>query len=128
MSEGCYARLADLRVATIVGPLDLDLQQPLRLEPGEVMVPHASGADDMGRQLDRLEVQPGDILVVRTRRKLQPAKATAWQDELIRLCKSSGVTDVTVLILDDATELTVERPATRLLQQRRDVPQPMQGC
>jgi len=85
-------------------------------------------SEDLDRQLDRLEVRHGDILVLRSSQKLQPAKAAAWSDELIRLCAASGVTDVTVLVLDNATELKVERPATRLVQQSRDVPQPMQGC
>lgn len=85
-------------------------------------------AQEIDRQLDRLEVRHGDILVLRTREKLQAATAEKWQDELIRMCRDAGVRDVTVLVLDNATELTVERPATRLVQQRRDVPQPMQGC
>ena len=85
-------------------------------------------AEEIDRQLDRLEVRHGDILVLRTRQLLQPDTATKWQDELIRMCRDQGVRDVTVLILDNATELTVERPATRLVQQSRDVPQPMQSC
>ncbi len=85
-------------------------------------------AEEIDRQLDRLEVRHGDILVLRTRQKLQPSTAAKWQDELIELCAAAGVRDVTVLVLDDATELTVERPATRLVQQNRDVPQPMQAC
>jgi hypothetical protein len=85
-------------------------------------------AEQIDRQLDRLEIRHGDILVLRTQQKLQPATATKWQDELIGLCKDAGVRDVTVLVLDNATELTVERPATRLVQQNRDVPQPMQSC
>ncbi|MCJ2021078.1 hypothetical protein MKK84_27260, partial [Methylobacterium sp. E-065] len=85
-------------------------------------------ADDMERQLDRLEVRHGDILVLRTTQKLQSATAKKWQDDLIRMCAAAGVRDVTVLVLDNAAELTVERPATRLVQQSRDVPQPMQGC
>lgn len=85
-------------------------------------------AEDIARQLDRLEVRHGDILVLRTSQKLQPATAARWQDELIGMCAASGVQDVTVLVLDNATELTVERPNTRLVQQHRDVPQPMQGC
>jgi len=84
-------------------------------------------AEEIDRQLDRLEVRQGDILVLRTRQLLQPATAKKWQDDLIRMCEASGVRDVTVLVLDNATELTVERPATRLVQQNRDVPQPM-GC
>ncbi|MGU3667994.1 hypothetical protein ACLBX9_27725 [Methylobacterium sp. A49B] len=85
-------------------------------------------AQEIDRQLDRLEVRHGDILVLRTRQKLQPETAAKWQDELIGLCRDAGVTDVTILVLDNATELTVERPQTRLVQQHRDVPQPMQAC
>ena len=85
-------------------------------------------AQEIDRQLDRLEVRHGDILVLRTRQKLLPATAAKWQDELIRMCRDAGVTDVTAVVLDDCTELTIERPATRLVQQHRDVPQPMQAC
>lgn len=85
-------------------------------------------AQEIDRQLDRLEVRHGDILVIRTSEKLQPATAEKWQDDLIRMCEASGVRDVTVLVLDNATELTIARPATRLVQQHRAVPQPMQGC
>lgn len=85
-------------------------------------------SEDLDRTLERLEVRPGDILVLRTTQKLPQDKASAWSDELIRLCAASGVTDVTVLILDNAAEISVERPATRLVQQHRDVPQPMQSC
>lgn|GEM_PF-2173828 len=85
-------------------------------------------SEDLDRQLDRLEVRHGDILVLRTSQKLQPATAARWQDDLIRMCAAAGVQDVTVLVLDNAAELTVERPATRLVQQARNVPQPMQAC
>jgi hypothetical protein len=85
-------------------------------------------ADDLDRQLDRLEVRHGDILVLRTSQKLQAATAERWQDELIGMCAAAGVRDVTVVVLDNATELTIERPATRLVQQSWDVPQPMQTC
>jgi hypothetical protein len=44
------------------------------------------------------------------------------------MCCDAGIRDVTVLVLDNATDLTVERPNTRLVQQHRDVPQPMQVC
>jgi len=85
-------------------------------------------AQEIDRQLNRLEVRHGDILVIRTSEKLQPATAEKWQDELISMCEDAGVRDVTVLILDNATEITVKRPDTRLVQQRRDMPQSMQGC
>lgn len=85
-------------------------------------------AEYIERQLDRLEVRHGDILVLRTSQKLQAATAKQWQDDLICMCAAAGVRDVTVLVLDNAAKLTVERPATRLVQQCRDVPQPMQSC
>lgn len=85
-------------------------------------------AEEIDRQLDRLEVRHGDILVLRTSQRLQPATARKWQDDLICMCAAAGVRDVTVLVLDNAAELSIERPATRLVQQRRDVPQPMQAC
>ncbi|MBE7202011.1 MAG: hypothetical protein INR70_29980 [Parafilimonas terrae] len=127
-TQGCHMVLAELRTATLVGSADLDLLQPLHLEPGQVAVHPAPSAGDMALQLHRLDLRHGDILVIRTSEKLQPATAEKWQDELIRLCEASGFRDVTVLVLDNATEITVERPETRLVQQRREVPQPMQSC
>ena len=53
-----------------------------------------SMADKIDRQLDRLEVRHGDILVLRTSQKLQPTTAARWQDDLIRMCGDAGVTDV----------------------------------
>ncbi|WP_267355653.1 MULTISPECIES: hypothetical protein [unclassified Methylobacterium] len=98
------------------------------LEPGQIIVSGAHGVGEMDRQLDRLEVRHGDILVLRTSQKLQPETATRWQDDLIRMCAAAGVRDVTVVVLDNAAELSIERPATRLVQQSLDVPQPMQVC
>ena len=73
-------------------------------------------AEEIDRQLSRLDVESGDILVLRTRQKLQPATASAWQDELLALCRTQGVRDVTILVLDDSSDLTVTRPATTLMQ------------
>ncbi len=131
LSQGCYERLCELRYATVApGALTEDLKHHLlrHLEPGQIIVSGAHGVGEMDRQLDRLEVRHGDILVLRTSQKLQPETATRWQDDLIRMCAAAGVRDVTVVVLDNAAELSIERPATRLVQQSLDVPQPMQVC
>ena len=67
-------------------------------------------AEEIDRQLSHLDVESGDILVLRTRQKLQAATAEKWQDELLELCRAHGVRDVSVLVLDDCTDLTIERP------------------
>ena len=67
-------------------------------------------AEEIDRQLSRLDVEQGDILVLRTRQRLQPATAARWQDELINLCREQGIRGISVLVLDDCTDLTVERP------------------
>ena len=82
-------------------------------------------AEEIDRQLARLDVESGDILVLRTRCKLQPATAARWQDELLALCRSHGVRDVSVLVLDDCTDLSIERPKhadTRMQHQARREP------
>lgn len=67
-------------------------------------------SEDLDRQLSRLDVENGDILVLRTAKKLSAATAEKWQDELLELCSAHGVRDVSVLVLDDCTDLTIERP------------------
>jgi hypothetical protein len=87
--------------------------------------------EDFAPQLARLDLQEGDIVTVRTRSKLDADKAKRWQDGLEKLIRAQGWRDVGVLILDDCTEIAVDRvarPDTRFAHQRRDVPQPMQVC
>ena len=77
-------------------------------------------AEAIDRQLTRLDVEGGDILVLRTRHKLRPELAAEWQEELKALCRSQGVRDVSVVVLDNCTSLTVERrsvPDTRMQYQ-----------
>lgn len=85
----------------------------------------------MDRQLSRLDVESGDTLIIRTRSKLQAETAARWQDELQELCRSKGCRDVIVIVLDDCTDLTVERPqqADTRMQHRAPAvaPQSMQG-
>ena len=89
LREGCVLALDEARTATVVTPRD----------------------EDLAPQLKRLDVESGDILVLRTRRKLSEAIVEKWQDELLRLCRAHGARDVSVLVLDDCTDLTIERPA-----------------
>ena len=67
-------------------------------------------AEEIDRQLSRLDVESGDILILRTREKLQAATAEKWQDELLELCRAHGVRDVSVVVFDNCTDLTIERP------------------
>lgn len=124
--EGCRERLAELRVATVVGPIRAEMLEAARAEMG---LGHLSLVEeDFAPQLARLDLQEGDIVTVRTRSKLDADKAKRWQDGLEKLIRAQGWRDVGVLILDDCTDLTVDRSTTRPAQQRRDFPQPMQGC
>ena len=106
--EGCRERLAELRVATVVGPARDELLQAARAELGLCRV--AQAEDDFAPQLARLDLQEGDIVTVRTRSKLDADKAARWQDGLEKLIRAQGWRDVGVLILDDCTDLSVERP------------------
>jgi hypothetical protein len=87
--------------------------------------------EPIDRQLTRLDVENGDILVLRTCQKLRPEMAAEWQSELQALCRSHGARDVTVVVLDDCSDLTVERPEkpdTRMQHQASPAAsQPMQG-
>lgn len=67
-------------------------------------------SEDLDRQLSRVDVENGDILVLRTAKKLSTATAEKWQDELLELCAAHGVRDVSIIVLDDCTDLTIERP------------------
>ncbi|MBP2494697.1 MULTISPECIES: hypothetical protein [Methylobacterium] len=113
-------------MATVVGPARDEMLQAARAELGlfRLLLPE----DDFAPQLARLDLQEGDIVTVRTRSKLDADKAKRWQDGLEKLIRAQGWRDVGVLILDDCTDLTVDRPTTRPAQQRREFPQPMQGC
>ena len=88
-------------------------------------------AQEIDRQLSRLDLEENDLVVVRTRSKLSVEKSACWQDGLEKLIRAQGWRNIGVLILDDCTDIVVERaarPDTRQLQQRQDVPQPMLGC
>ena len=77
----------------------------------------SSMIDDLAPQLARLDVEDNDILVVRTRRKVSEATAAKWQDGLERLVRAAGVKGVSILVLDDCTDITVERLDTSMQHQ-----------
>lgn len=67
---------------------------------------------DLDLQVGRLDVENGDILVVRTRHVLTSAQAEKIHDTLERLVRRHGVRDVSVLVFDNNSDLTVERPGS----------------
>ena len=93
--EGCALKLAEARTATVAPTI----------------------FDGVEAQVSRLDVEDGDILVVRTRRKVSEATAAKWQGGLERLVRAAGVKDVSILVLDDCTDITVERFDTRMQHQ-----------
>ena len=114
-SQGCCARLAEMRAETCVGSFRDGVLAKARLDLG--LRPVAEAID---RQLTELDVENGCILVLRTRQKLRPEMAAEWQEELKALCRSQGVRDVSVVVLDNCSSLTVERrsvPDTRMQYQ-----------
>lgn len=119
--EGCYARLAQLRIASVD-------------DAGERVAAVRSLLDRVGcpaplsieAQVTRLDVEDNDILVLRTAEKLSQEKADAFHDQVLELAQRHGVKGVTVVVLDGCTDLTIERPSTAMAHQRpRAVPQPM---
>ena len=63
---------------------------------------------DLDVQVSRLDVENGDILTLRTRHTLTRDQADALHDEVSRLARRHGVRDVSVLVLDNCTDLAVE--------------------
>ena len=66
--------------------------------------------DDLELQVKRLDVESGDILVVRTARTLTRAEADAVDAMVSQLGRRHGVRDVSVIVLDNCSDLTVQRP------------------
>lgn len=60
-------------------------------------------------QVKRLDVEHGDMLVLTTAKKLTQAQADAAHDLVAQLARRHGVRDVSVLVLDNCSDLTVER-------------------
>ena len=85
---------------------------PLQLVPLALPVAHADldAVTNLDLQVKRLDVESGDILVVRTAKKLTRAEADAIDAQVSQLARRHGVRDVSVIVLDNATDLTVERP------------------
>ena len=108
--EGCHAKLVEMRHETMVVPLPDTW--PLKLVPRALPLTHGSACDvsDLDLQVKRLDVESGDILVVRTAKKLTQAQADAIDAQVSQLARRHGVRDVSVMVLDNATDLTVERP------------------
>ena len=119
--EGCRAKLVELRHATLVvddRASHLLSAAATRMQAAEAYCTAALVALDL--QVKRLDVESGDILVVRTAKKLTRTEADAIDAQVSQLARRHGVRDVSVLVLDNATDLTVERPGpvdTRMQQQ-----------
>ena len=75
---------------------------PIAADPGAV--------GDLGLQVKRLDVENGDILVVRSKSRLAPVRAAEIHDQVAALASRHGIRDVTVMVLDDCSDLSVERP------------------
>lgn len=120
--DGCRAQLAQLHVAAVVGPARAELLDDARLELGLGRLLPVE--DDFAPQLARLDLQEGDIVTVRTRAKLDPAKAARWQDGLEKLVRAQGWRDVRVIILDDCTDVSIERPARLDTRMQHQAPRP----
>lgn len=121
-NQGCHVRLATLRVAVVDGTpaIALAAKTAMRLADDydvfhadrSVLVVRPPHVDEerLDLQLGRLDIEDGDILTVRTRAKLTAEKAARYQRELLELCRSQGFRHVSVIILDDCSDLTIERP------------------
>ena len=68
---------------------------------------------DLDVQVSRLDVENGDILTLRTRHVLTRDQADELHDEVARLARRHGVRDVSVLVLDNCSDLSVEPVRTR---------------
>lgn len=80
--------------------------------------------DDLDLQMKRLDVESGDILVVRTAKKLTRAEADAIDAQVSQLARRHGVRDVSVIVLDNASDLTVERPGAVDTRMQHQAPRP----
>ncbi|WP_375455730.1 hypothetical protein [uncultured Methylobacterium sp.] len=86
------------------------------------MRPAAPVLDDLGLQVKRLDVEHGDILVVRTAKTLTRAEANAVEAMVSGLARRHGVRDVSVMVLDARTDLTVERPGAADTRMQHQAP------
>lgn len=72
--------------------------------------PTPSELGSLDLQVRRLDVESGDILVVRTAKTLTREQADLAHDTVAKLAARHGIRDVSVLVLDACTDLTVQRP------------------
>ncbi len=88
--------------------------------------PSASVAIDIPEfELKRLDVEEGDLLVYRTRSRLTSGQADVVADRIDRHVRQLGFTNVRTIVLDDCSDLSIERPAharTRMQHQARREP------
>ena len=88
------------------------------------VAPFARSAEDLEFQVKRLDIEEHDILVLRTAKKLTEDEAHAAADMVEAIAARTGFRYVTPLILDNCSDLSIERPDTAMAHQRpRDVPQ-----
>ena len=76
-------------------------------------------------ELKRLDVEDGDVLVYRTRSKLTPDQAERIADRIDRHAQRHGFHDVRTIVLDDCSDLAIERPARADTRMRHQAPRPV---
>lgn len=82
--------------------------------------------EDLELQVKRLDIEEHDILVLRTAKKLTEDEAHAAAEMVEAIAARTGFRNVTPLILDNCSDLSIERPQTAMAHQRpRDLPQSM---
>ena len=75
--------------------------------------------------LKRLDVEDGDVLVFRTRSKLTPDQAERIADRIDRHAQRHGFHDVRTIVLDDCSDLAIERPARADTRLQHQAPRPV---
>lgn len=82
--------------------------------------------EDLELQVKRLDIEEHDVLVLRTPKKLTEDEAHAASEMIEEIAARSGYRYVTALVLDNCSDLSIERPGTAMAHQRpRDVAQRM---
>ncbi|GJD67258.1 hypothetical protein MMMDOFMJ_0172 [Methylobacterium gnaphalii] len=74
---------------------------------------------DINLQVSRLDLEDGDIIVVRSRSKLSPETAERYQDQVQALARAHGFRQVSVVVLDDCSDLSIEPVAKLPAMQRQ---------
>ena len=95
-----------------------------RWTPEGGAAPAAAPIDIPEFELKRLDVEDGDLLVYRTRSKLTPDEAARIADLIDRHAQQHGFHDVRTIVLDDCSDLSIERPAQAATRMQHQAPRP----